>query len=270
WRWLPESKRHAAGPAGAAPRVSVWLRLWDVVRQPASPIGALIWVYAIGMMAFMAMNAVLGLYLGRVYGVTKETIGAFYTFVGVISVVMRAVLLGPVVRRLGEVGAMRAGNLALVLGMAAMPLPAWLQAPPAVRIACFAAIAMLVPIGTALLFPSTTALVSRRSPRDEMGQIMGVQQLFGGITRSIGPIWSTWLFGVSVMLPFWAAAAFMLSGGILTWRIRREPRTWQAGAAAAGAAVGSAQVPDLAEPCALGEVPEVGVEAPAATTALRG
>src|SRR5271167_3708804 len=122
---------------------------------------------------------------------------------------MRAVLLGPVVRRLGEVGAMRAGNLALVLGMAAMPLPAWLAAPPAVRMAAFAAIVTLVPIGTALLFPSTTALVSRRSPREEMGQIMGVQQLFGGITRFLGPIWSTWLFGISVMLPFWAAAAFM-------------------------------------------------------------
>jgi multidrug resistance protein len=260
WRWLPESKRHGAGPAAGAARVSVWIRLWEVVRQPASPIGALIWIYAIGMMAFMAMNAVLGLYLGRVYGVTKETIGWFYAYVGVISVVMRAVLLGPVVRRLGEVGAMRAGNLALVLGMAAMPLPAWLQAPAAVRIACFAAIAMLVPIGTALLFPSTTALVSRRSPREEMGQIMGVQQLFGGITRFLGPIWSTWLFGTSVMLPFWAAAAFMLSGGVLTWRIQREPRSRPA----------EAQIPDLAEPCALGEVPEVGVEAPAATTALRG
>jgi hypothetical protein len=32
----------------------------------------------------MAMNAVLGLYLSRVYGVTKETIGWFYAYVGVI------------------------------------------------------------------------------------------------------------------------------------------------------------------------------------------
>jgi MFS family permease len=270
WRWLPESKqRHAAGAAAAAPRVSVWLRLWDVVRQPASPIGSLIWVYAIGMMAFMAMNAVLGLYLGRVYGVTKETIGWFYAYVGVISVVMRAVLLGPVVRRLGEVGAMRAGNLALVIGMAAMPLPAWLAVPPAVRIACFAAVAMLVPIGTALLFPSTTALVSRRSPREEMGQIMGVQQLFGGITRFLGPIWSTWLFGTNVMLPFWAASAFMLSGGVLTWRIRREGRPGPATAAETAAVVEAGQVQDLAEPCSMVEVPEVS-SSPASTLVAPG
>jgi MFS family permease len=221
WRWLPESKRKTTATAGApVAKASVWRRLWEVVREPASPIGSLIWVYAIGMMAFMAMNAVLGLYLGRVYGVTKETIGTFYSFIGVISLVMRALLLGPVVRRMGEVAAMRLGTLALTVGMAAMPLVALLRLPHLALMACFGAVATLMPVGTALLFPSTTALVSGRSPREEMGQIMGVQQLFGGIARFLGPIWSAWLFGVYIMLPFWAAAFFMLCGGLLTLRIR--------------------------------------------------
>lgn len=221
WRWLPESKRHSA-PAEGPPvaRASVWRRMWEVVRDPASPIGSLVWIYAIGMMAFMAMNAILGLYLGKVYGVTKETIGTFYSFIGIISLVMRALLLGPVVRRLGEVAAMRLGTLALTCGLAAMPLVALLKMPHTALVACFAAVATLMPVGTALLFPSTTALVSGRSPRDEMGQIMGVQQLFGGIARFLGPIWSAWLFGVYIMLPFWAAAFFMLCGGLLTLRIR--------------------------------------------------
>jgi MFS family permease len=264
-RWLPESKRREAGPAAAParPPVSIWRRLWEVVRQPLSPIGSLIWVYAIGMMAFMAMNGVLGLYLNHSYGVTEKTIGWFYTYVGVISVVMRALLLGPAVRRLGEVGAMRAGALALALGMAAIPLPAFLAAPQAVRIACFAAIATLVPVGTALLFPSTTALVSGRSPREEMGQIMGVQQLFGGISRFIGPIWSTWLFGESVMLPFWAASAFMLGGGVLTWRIEREAHAHPVAAPEPGEVT---QISDLPEACA---VADVTVEAPAAPSPLR-
>jgi multidrug resistance protein len=249
WRWLPESRRHVAEPSAVAPaRVPVLQRLWQVVRQPASPVASLIWVYAIGMMAFMAMNAVLGLYLGRIYGVTKETIGTFYSYIGIISVVMRALLLGPVVRRTGEVAAMRLGTLALALGMAAMPLPALLAVPQAVRFTCFAVIVTLVPVGTALLFPSTTALVSGRSPRAEMGEIMGVQQLFGGIARFLGPIWSTWLFGEQVMLPFFAAAAFMLGGGFLTWRIRPTPRVHPVlvTAPAHGAAVLS-ELPDASE-----------------------
>jgi multidrug resistance protein len=274
-RWLPESKRHDGRHAAARPARSLWHRLWEVVRQPLSPIGSLIWIYAIGMMAFMAMNAVLSLYLGHVYGVTEKTIGWFYTYVGVISVVMRAVLLGPVVRRLGEVGAMRAGNLALALGMAAIPLPAFLVVPQVLRIACLAAVVTLVPVGTALLFPSTTALVSGRSPREEMGQIMGVQQLFGGITRFLGPIWSTWLFGTSAMLPFWVASAFMLSGGLLTWRVRPIARSQTA---AAPPPAGTAEVAPLAElpdSCAMSEMAEMPVpvedrKVPVQAPAVRG
>ncbi len=238
WRWLPESKRRdvaagsgggvvpsgTASAVGAAPRVSVWLRMWQVVREPGSPVGSLIWIYGLGMMIFMAMNSVLGLYLQRAYGVTEHTINLFYGFVGVISVVMRAVLLGPAIRRLGEVGAMRLGTLALALGMGAIPLPVWLGGPYAMRVACFALIITLVPVGTALLFPSTTAMVTRRCPREETGQIMGVQQLFGGIARMVGPLWAAWLFGKYVNFPFWVAAVLMLGGGFLTWRVRPEPR----------------------------------------------
>lgn len=272
-RWLPESKRHDTGQDRTRPERSLWHRLWEVVRQPLSPVGSLIWIYAIGMMAFMAMNGVLGLYLGHTYGVTDKTIGPFYTYVGVISVVMRALLLGPAVRRLGEVGAMRAGALSLALGMAAIPLPAWLNASQTVRIACLAVIVTLVPVGTALLFPSTTALVSRRSPRNEMGQIMGVQQLFGGITRFLGPIWSTWLFGVGVMLPFWAAAVFMLSGGVLTWRIRPEPRLPGIPGIAArdpAAAPPSANLPDSASAAELPPEALEAVEAPPVPSPSRG
>jgi multidrug resistance protein len=240
WRWLPESKRQGAPEAGPpVAKARVWRRLWEVVREPASPVGSLIWIYAIGMMAFMAMNAVLGLYLGQVYSATKENIGLFYSFIGAISLVMRALLLGPVVRRLGEVAAMRLGTLALTVGLAAMPLVALLPLPHAALVACFGAVAVLMPVGTALLFPSTTALVSGRSPREEMGQIMGVQQLFGGIARFLGPIWSTWLFGVYIMLPFWAAAFFMLCGGLLTLRIRHPGSDHGAAASSAPAAPSS-------------------------------
>jgi nitrate/nitrite transporter NarK len=203
-------------------------------------------VYAIGMMAFMAMTSVLGLYLAKDFGVTKESIGPFYSYIGIVSVVMRALLLGPVVRRVGEVGAMRLGTLALACGMLALPLPVLLPVPASARLLTVAVIATLVPVGTALLFPSTTALVSGRSPRQEMGQIMGVQQLFGGVARCLGPIWSTWLFTQSVLLPFWVAASFMLGGGVLTWRIRREvpPRPAPAGpdCATAEGGLGEAEI----------------------------
>jgi multidrug resistance protein len=247
-RWLPESRRRdglpaaAGGAEGPAPAVvpppvrrSLRRAVWEVLRQPTSPVGSLIWVYAIGMMAFMALNGVLGLYLRQQFSVTEETIGWFYAYVGGISVVMRAVLLGPAVRRFGEVGVMRLGTVLLSLGMLATPLPSLISAQLVfavpltswsvpLRMLALALVVLLVPIGTALLFPSTTALVSRCAPRSETGQVMGVQQAFGGVSRLLGPIWSTALFGLDVRYPFWLAALLMMGGGFLTTRLRHHQR----------------------------------------------
>src|SRR5690606_36589563 len=99
----------------------------------------------------------------RRFGVDEHSIGWYYIYVGGISLVMRAVLLGPVIARFGEVRAQRLGGLALAFGMAAVPLPTTI---PGLAFAI-----ALVPIGTALLFPATTSLVTRWAPAGQTGQL---------------------------------------------------------------------------------------------------
>ncbi|MDP9121424.1 MAG: MFS transporter [Acidobacteriota bacterium] len=227
WRWLPESKRQEHGAASSSQGRrdrSILAAIGHVLSEPATPVNSLIWIYAVGMMAFMAMNGVLALYLGKVYGVTERSIGWFYAYVGSISLVMRAFLLGPAVRRFGEVGAMRLGLLALAVGMFGVPLPGGLGVSQPVRLACLALVVLLVPVGTALLFPSSTALVSRRSALGETGQVMGVQQAFGGIARLLGPLWATAVFQLDVRFPFWLAALFLVGANFLAARLRRDER----------------------------------------------
>lgn len=226
WRWLPESKRdegpHEAVAAPPRPRQPLGRSVVRVLSDPGSPVSLLIWIYAVGMLAFMGMNGVLALYLGKVYGVTKETIGYFYSYIGAIGIVMRAVLLGPTVRRFGEIGVTRMGSLSLVLGLALIPVPALLDLTRMERFGLLALIVLLVPVGTALLFPATTALVSRRGARAEMGQTMGVQQAFGSTARVVGPICAGWLYELNIKAPFWAAAAVMLATSFLTSRLTEE------------------------------------------------
>lgn len=219
WLWLPEPERHER--AAGAPRPSLRRSIWEVLRHPGTPVASLIWIYAVGMMAFMAMNSMLALYLGNAFGVTEKTIGFFITYVGGIGLVMRGLLVGPGVRRFGEVGVMRLGALSLALGLAAIPLPGLLPASPW-RLPLFALVALFVPVGTALLFPSSTALVSRRSPKGETGQVMGVQQAFGGVSRLVGPIWAGAAFEVSTGFPFWISAGLMLYGTFLTFRLKAD------------------------------------------------
>src|SRR5207237_7606442 len=116
-----------------------------VVTHPAEPPSRLIWIYAVGMGAFSGMNVVLALFLADKFGVGKDRIWIFFTYVGAISVITRAGILGAAVDRFGEARLSRVGLGMLAIGLGAMPL-----APNFFYLAIALA---LVPLGTAFTFP---------------------------------------------------------------------------------------------------------------------
>lgn len=189
--------------------------LRQVLFHPRSTLATLIWVYALAMMAFMAMNGVVALYLERVFDFTKMTIGWFYFYVGAVSTLMRGFVLGPVVKRLGEVRTLRVGVASIATGLLVMPF--------AGNLISLGLVVLLVPIGTALLFPATTSLVSQCSPKGEVGQNLGVQQAFGGVSRMVGPLWATAAFQyLSIQAPFWIAAGLTFLVFLITLRVPRS------------------------------------------------
>jgi MFS family permease len=151
------------------------------------------------MLAFSSMTAVLALYLGAEFGVTERTIGYVFLYVGIFSVVMRSTLIGPIVDRIGESWCMRAGAASLMGGLLGYALS------PSLLVLAF--VIPLVPIGTALLFPATTAMMSRSSEKAELGTTMGIAQTFAGLSRVVAPVLSTSLFQrVGHTAPFYFAA----------------------------------------------------------------
>src|SRR2546427_9169138 len=88
----------------------------------------------------------------------------------------------PVNDRLGEVRTMRLGATLYALGYALLPL--------APSVPMFLLIQVLLPLGTALLFPANSALVSHRADKHEFGLMMGVQQALRGVASVAGPIWA--------------------------------------------------------------------------------
>ena len=217
--WLPESSTpEARAEATSSGGRSLSRRMLEVLGHPRRPVERLIWIYAAGMMSFMAMNAVLALYLQARFAMTEKTIGYVYAFVGVISLVMRSVVLGPAVRRFGERGVLRLGLLGLAVGYALQPLAESLFA--------FGGAIVLIPVGTALLFPATTSLVSRYAERHEIGASMGVQQAFGGSARLLGPVWAGLAFQeIGPGAPFWIASGLALAAMLFAGGLEAPPRS---------------------------------------------
>ena len=214
WRWLPESRARDEGPP--RPRRPVWHPAWTAIRHPGAPLARLLWIYGIGMLAFSAQTSVLALYLGAAFQLDERNIGPIFTYVGTLSFVMRSVLLGPVVHRLGELWTVRLGAAALTLGLWLYPAPDSLWT--------FALVIPLVPIGTALLFPSTTSLMSRQSDPRELGTTMGVAQTFAGLARVAAPLLATMAFQrIGHGAPFYLAGACVAIVGLLAFQVEVDP-----------------------------------------------
>lgn len=216
WRWLPESRKEPAHKSGQ-PRRPLWHPAWVALRHPTTPIGRLLWIYGVGMLAFASMTSVMALYLGAEFGIDEKTIGYIFLYVGVLSFVMRSLLLGPIVDRIGETWAMRIGTMLLVVGLALYPLPRSLWT--------LAIVIPLVPIGTALLFPATTSLMSRASDPRELGTTMGVAQTFAGLARVAAPILATIAFQrLGHGWPFYLAAGYVALVGLMAFQVDPYPR----------------------------------------------
>jgi MFS family permease len=229
WRYLRESHELGGGvpsgvtpPAGtpthaARPRTSR-AAVMRVLTHSAEPASRLIWIYAIAIGAFQGVTSLMALFLAERFRVTADTIGYFFFYIGALSVVTRALVLGRMVDRFGEARLSRIGLVLLAAGLAALPFTRdYWQLAIAVG---------LMPLGTAFTFPCVTALLSRVISSRERGLYMGVQQTFGGLSRAIFPVVAGLAYDhLGVGVPFVIAAALVAFTLLLGADLERFART---------------------------------------------
>jgi MFS family permease len=204
WKYLGESRdMEDARTSTRRPNASreAILRVISHAKEPGP---RLIWIYAIAMGSFSAITAILPLFLADQFGIGEKKVWIFFTYIGVISVITRAGILGWAVDKYGEARLARTGLILLSLGLASFPF-VHNFVPLAIGIA-------LVPLGTAFTFPCVTSLLSQVIPANERGLYMGVQQTYGGLSRVIIPLWAGFSydhFGRAV--PFLTSATLVLA-----------------------------------------------------------
>ncbi|MBL8980941.1 MAG: MFS transporter [Gemmatimonadetes bacterium] len=199
WKYLKESRHDHVSDK---PRPSSRAAAWRVLSHSSEPASRLILIYAIAIGAFQGVNTVLALFLNRRFGVTAQSIGVFFMYIGAISVFTRVLLLGRAVDHFGEARLSRIGITLLTVGLLGMPL--------APNIGVLAIAVALLPLGTAFTFPCVTALLSRVIPNTERGLYMGLQQTFGGASRVIAPLFFGWSFdAIGTSAPYFFSASFV-------------------------------------------------------------
>jgi DHA1 family tetracycline resistance protein-like MFS transporter len=152
--------------------------------------------------AFAGMESVFGLWTDARFGWGPKQVGLCFAVIGVIASVGQGAITGRLARRFGEPRVLTTGLSIIALSLALTPF-----APSGAFVPLFVG---LTAFGQSLVFPCVAALISRATPPDRQGAMLGLNMAAGSLARMVGPLLAGSLFGVAIGGPYWFGAVLML------------------------------------------------------------
>jgi DHA1 family tetracycline resistance protein-like MFS transporter len=204
---LPADRRRVRGPSRS--RLGVIL---DVLRRPV--LSRLMMTFFLVILAFAGMESTFALWAMEQFGWGPGQVGYVFAFVGLLSAVLQGGLIGSLTRRFGEERLLLYGLALIAIGLLAMP------AARTVEVLSVAVSALA--LGMGLTQPSLNSLISRRAGREEQGEVLGVSQSVGSLSRVLGPAAAGYFFGeFGRNAAFFWGAALIVAALMLALRLPR-------------------------------------------------
>lgn len=154
--------------------------------------------------AHHVFSAVFVLYAALRYDWGPWQVGVLLAGVGVLDMIVQGVLVGPVVKRLGDRKTMVLGLIGGSIGLAMM---GWAPTPLAFILA------MLPNALWGLAMPTLQSLMTRRVGEDEQGQLQGATMSVASIAGVASPLFFGWVY--SLTAGAWPGLSFYIAGGVL-------------------------------------------------------
>ena len=154
----------------------------SVVRHAADNpvVSRVIVVTLIYMAGFSGMESTFGLWTGARFDWGAREVAFSFMAVGIVSVLCQSLLTGRLARRFGESRVLAGGCLLFGLGLIGQMLsPVGWAVPVAMAVGAF---------GMAMTMPNISAMISRASPPDRQGAMLGLNMAASSSGRIVGPI----------------------------------------------------------------------------------
>ena len=233
--FLKES-RAKADPAVARPAFLAGLH--DARANPV--VSRVLLVTLIYMAGFSAMESVFGLWAESRYAWGAREVGLSFMIVGIVSALNQGVFTGKLARRFGETNVLTGGMLlfgASLVAQVLAPVP-WFPAfgldlgaftLPIVKGWIIPIIMAFGACGMSLAMPNISAMISRATPPDRQGAMLGLNMASGSIARIFGPLIAGALFsGLGHDWPFLVGAALTVPAAIMALNAGRAFKRGQA------------------------------------------
>jgi len=193
WRVLPEPERHVA----PAPRK---LFEFPAVRHAlhVKPVLLILALQVVATFCFANFEATLALLSQDRWHYDIQTNGLVFTYVGFCMLLSQGFLVRRFMPKVGEVRFVRLGTLLLAGGLTGLALGGR-----------FALLALSV-VGFSMIAPSLSSLLSRWTPPESQGEILGLGQSGLSMARILGPFIGLILYKrISPETPYWVAVAVL-------------------------------------------------------------
>jgi len=171
WVFLRESRTRRTQDWGATARV---------------PRAALLVTFA-ATLAFTTMYVVFQQFATQQLGLTRAGISYAFTLVGLVSVVVQGRLVRRLAPKLGELRLVIWGGGLMAVGLALLPLLVTLPAHGAAQLGGLGLSVALLSAGFSFIGPCVAGFVSRNTPADDQGRVLGTLQSIGAGARILGP-----------------------------------------------------------------------------------
>jgi len=187
-------------------------RLRDGLSDPV--ISRVVMISFIVVIGFAGIEATYGLWTQARFGWGPRQIGIAFMLVGVLGAVCQGWLTGRLARRYGEAATLTAGLVFMLAGISTQGLsPPW-----QVSIVGF----VLVCIGQSICFPNISALISRASPADRQGEMLGLNSSGMAAARIGGPLIAGPLLAWQLGGPFAFSALLILPALVFAFQVRKH------------------------------------------------
>jgi multidrug resistance protein len=210
WFLLPETLKPEHRAVERVGRIDA---LRSALARPHLPLLLVIGFLVVA--AFSGYESTFALFAERTYSFHASSIGYVFAFVGIILVIVQGVLVGKVVKGIGEHHVVPASLAIVAVGL--------LMIPATRSVAALLVANGVMAVGMGFNNPSLMSLISRYSSAEDQGGVMGLTQSLNSLARIVGPMWAGFAFDhLGIGMPYITSAAVMGVAALLAihalWR----------------------------------------------------
>lgn len=168
-----------------------------------SSVGFLVVLFFIIIFSFSNIYGTYSILGYKVFHFTDQQNGMLFGISGIVGVIIQAGLMKTISQKFSDRSIVLGGLIFTVIGLALIPYGQ--------NFVGEAIVISLMAIGTGILQPVIPAMISKYSPEDQQGAILGVNQSISAFARVLGPLWGGFSFHyLGYQFPFLTGAFFTL------------------------------------------------------------